>query len=206
MTNDKPGTDQLVEQAALGNDSAAQSLLGRCRPRLRRMVAVHMDSRLSARVDASDVVQEALAEAYQKLPTYLQTRPVSFYPWIRQIAWQRLLKIHRTHMTADRRSVRHEAPEELSLADESVVQLAERFIAADTEPPQRVIRSELRQRISLALEGLDASDRELLVMRYLEHMSLKEVAESLSITLEAAKKRHARALEQLQLDLDKSPP
>lgn len=206
MANQKPGTDQLVELAALGNESAADSLLDRCRARLRRMVAVHLDPRLSARVDASDVVQEALAEAYQQLPTYFATRPVSFYPWIRRIAWQRLLKLHRTHLAADRRSVRREAQEEMALTDDSVVQLADRLTSADTEPPQRVVRSELRQRVRLALDGLETSDRELLVMRYLEHMPLKEISESLSITLEAAKKRHARALERLEHCLGDKPP
>lgn len=195
MANQKPDTDQLVLLAAHGSQSAAEALLDRCRSRLRRMLAVRLDPRLLARIDASDVVQETLAEAYQKLPEYFETRPVSFYPWIRQIAWQRLLKLHRRHLSAGRRSVCREAQDEAPLTDESVVQFAERFAATETEPPQRVVRSELRQRVRLALDELEASDRELLVMRYLEHMPLKEIAESLSITLDAVKKRHARALE-----------
>src|SRR3954471_16121196 len=100
-----PDTDQLLASASRGDVSARGRLLERCRPRLKRMVAVRLDRRLSARVDPSDVVPEAPAEAYEKLPEYCQTRPVSFYPWIRQIAWQRLLKLHRRHLAADRRSV-----------------------------------------------------------------------------------------------------
>ena len=95
MPYESPDTDQLLEQVAAGSDSAAQSLLARHRRRLSRLVAVHLDPRISARVDPSDVVQELLTEAFQRLPRYVIERPVSFYPWLRQIAWQRLRKLHR---------------------------------------------------------------------------------------------------------------
>jgi RNA polymerase sigma-70 factor (ECF subfamily) len=206
MATDKPGTDQLLQLAAGGDKSAAEHLLDRCRPRLRRMISVRISPQISSRIDPSDVVQEALVEAFQKLPGFLETRAVSFYPWIRQIAWQRLMKLHRAHLDAERRSVRREAHDELYVTDESVLQLAERFIASETDPPHRVVRSELRERVRAALDQLDPIDREVLLMRYLEHMRLKEIAESLSITLEAAKKRHARALERLERQLtDPSP-
>ncbi len=198
MASHKPGTDQLVELAARGDASAADELLDRCRSRLRRMVAVRLDERISARVDPSDVVQEALAEAHAKLPDYFAHRPVSFYPWLRQIAWQRLLKLHRTHLAADRRSVRREAAGDVPLPDDSAMQLVDRLTAPDAEPAQQALRRELRQRVRAALDELDAADRELLVMRYLEHMPLKEIAETLAISSDAAKKRHARALERLE--------
>jgi RNA polymerase sigma-70 factor (ECF subfamily) len=206
MAQNKPGTDQLVELAASGNESAADALLERCRPRLLRMVAVRMDPQISARLDPSDVVQEALTEAYQRLPDYFQTRPISFYPWLRQIAWQRLLKLHRAHRAVQRRSVRREANEDLPLSDASVAQLAERVTARDTEPHHRLVRSELRERVRLALSQLEPADRELLVMRYLEHMPLKQIAEFLSVTFDAAKKRHARALERLESRLSDERP
>ena len=48
------------------------------------MVAVaRMDRRLTARLDPSDVVQEALADGVRDLPDYLTTRPMAFYPWLR---------------------------------------------------------------------------------------------------------------------------
>jgi RNA polymerase sigma-70 factor (ECF subfamily) len=202
MPAKKPDTDQLLESAATGDAAAAHELLARCRPRLRRMVAMRLDPSIRARVDPSDVVQEALAEAYQKLPSYLEKRPVSFYPWVRQIAWQRLLKLHRTHIGTTRRSVRREDRDRLTLGDESAVQLADRFVTSDTGPAQRAVRSELRQCVRAALDRLPETDRELLVMRYLEHLTLKEIAETLQITVPAAKMRHARALERLQRELE----
>jgi RNA polymerase sigma-70 factor (ECF subfamily) len=80
MASQKPDTDELLRRADEGDASAAGELLGRHRARLRQMVAVRIDPRLAARVDPSDVVQEALAEATQKLPDYLRHRPLPFYP------------------------------------------------------------------------------------------------------------------------------
>src|SRR5688572_14554634 len=130
MPAKKPDTDQLVESAATGDAAAAHELLAHCRARLRRMVAMRLDPSIRARVDPSDVVQEALAEAYQKLPSYLESRPVSFYPWLRKIAWQRLLKLHRAHIATSRRSVRREDVDWLPLGDDSAAKLADRFAAS----------------------------------------------------------------------------
>jgi DNA-directed RNA polymerase specialized sigma24 family protein len=58
-----PDTDQLLADASRGDAAARDRLLERHRRRLRQLVAVRMDRRLAARVDPSDVVQEALAEA-----------------------------------------------------------------------------------------------------------------------------------------------
>ena len=81
-----PDTDHLIEQASQGDNRARQELLARHRRRLRRMIEVHFDRRLAARVDPSDVVQEALVEAARLLDTYLRDRPLPFYPWLRQLA------------------------------------------------------------------------------------------------------------------------
>jgi RNA polymerase sigma-70 factor (ECF subfamily) len=51
----KPDTDHLLTRAAQGDVFARHSLLERFRPRLRRMVAVRLDRRLSARLDPSDL-------------------------------------------------------------------------------------------------------------------------------------------------------
>src|SRR4051795_7978520 len=86
--------DELLQKAGRGEDAARQRLLAVHRDRLRRMVAVRMDRRLAARVDPSDVVQEALADAGEHLDGYLRDRPMAFYPWLRHFAWERLVDLH----------------------------------------------------------------------------------------------------------------
>ena len=106
--DERVDNDELLERAGRGDAQARADLLARHRERLRRMVALRMDRRLSPRVDPSDVVQDALAEAHRQLPDYLLERPLPFYPWLRQIAWDRLVQQHRRHLHAGRRSVRRE--------------------------------------------------------------------------------------------------
>jgi RNA polymerase sigma-70 factor (ECF subfamily) len=193
-----PDTDELVEQARGGDREARQQLLVRHRHRLRQMVALRMDRRLRARVDPSDVVQEALADAAQELSDYLRQRPLPFYPWLRQLAWERLIELHRRHLHAQKRSVRREDPEFLALPEESAVQLAQRLLAPGSTPSERLVRDELRGRVQAALAQLSPRDREVLVLRHLEQLSTQDTAAVLGITLGAVKTRHLRALERLR--------
>jgi RNA polymerase sigma-70 factor (ECF subfamily) len=164
------------------------------------MVAVRIDERLSARVDPSDVVQEALAAAYERIAQYLRDQPVPFYTWLRQIAWDRLLDLHRRHISAGNRSVRRE---ELSgLSDMSALQLASRLLKKDTGPLQRLLRQELLARVRTALDRLHDDDREILILRHLEELSGVECAAILGLSETAAKQRHLRAVRRLRRLLD----
>jgi RNA polymerase sigma-70 factor (ECF subfamily) len=197
MTPRQPDTDELVRRSAAGDDAARQDLLARHRGRLRHMIGVRLDRRLLARLDPSDVVQEVLMEAHEKLSDYLRDPPLPFYPWLRQIAWQRLVKIHQHHHARKRR-VTHEGPALLELPDESVGDLAERLAASGTSPSRQALREELRLRVRAALRRLGERDREVLVLRYLEQLSLAEIAAVLGTNAGAVKSRHARALLRLQ--------
>jgi RNA polymerase sigma-70 factor (ECF subfamily) len=197
MTPRPPDTDELIRRSARGDDAARQDLLARHRGRLRQMIGVRLDRRLLARLDPSDVVQEVLVEAHQKLNDYLRDQPLPFYPWLRQIAWQRLVKIHQHHH-ARKRGVTREGPGLLELPDESVGDLAERLAISGTSPSRHAVREELRLRVRGALRQLGERDREVLVLRYLEQMSLAEIAAVLGVNEGAVKSRHARALLRLQ--------
>jgi RNA polymerase sigma-70 factor (ECF subfamily) len=198
MTPASPDTDQLLDHAAHGDEQARQQLLMRHRDRLRRMVAFHLDRRLAARVDPSDVVQETLDTAARNLDEYLRNRPIPFYPWLRQLAWDRLVKVRRHHIYAGIRSVTREEP---GLPDESAGALASRLAASMSTPSMRVARAELLARVRDALTKLTERDREVLVMRYMEQLSTREIAAALGIREGAVRARHMRALDHLRREL-----
>jgi RNA polymerase sigma-70 factor (ECF subfamily) len=198
----RPDTEELLERAGTGDRTARQELLTRHRGRLRQMVALRIDRRMAARVDPSDVVQEALADAAQGLSDYLRVRPLPFYPWLRQFAWERLLQLHRRHLKAKRRSVSREQLRIFDVADESEAVLADRLVNSGSSPSARLLAAELRERVRAALESLEPNDREVLVLRYLEQLTTKEIAAVLGITEAAVKTRHRRALERLRRRLD----
>jgi RNA polymerase sigma-70 factor (ECF subfamily) len=206
MSPAPPDTQELLERSVRGDAVAREELLVRHRARLRRMVAVRLDRRLGARVDPSDVVQEALADAAAHLDDYLRDRPLPFYPWLRQFAWERLVKAHRRHIHAQRRSIVREEQPEMPLSNESVRRLAHQLLARGTSPSRRLIRQEQREQVRAALAELATRDREVLVMRHLEQMETPEIAAALGVSEGAVRNRQFRALLRLRALLEGDEP
>jgi RNA polymerase sigma-70 factor (ECF subfamily) len=160
------------------------------------MIALRLDPRLAARVDPSDVLQDALAAADRRLSDYARARPLPFYPWLRRLACDQLAVLHRRHVRAGKRSVRRE--ELPALPDASVQELAERLFARTGSPSARAQREERRARVRSALEDLAERDREVLVLRHLEQLTTPEIAAVLGVSEGAVHVRHLRALRRLR--------
>ncbi len=193
MTGTANIAQELIDRARQGDGAARQELLELYRANLRRMVASRLDRRLASRVDASDVVQETLADASKRLDDYLRDRPLPFLMWLRQLAGERVIDTHRRHIVSQRRSINREDHADERL-DGSSRELIRRFMANDTSPSNRLSRKERRDQVMSALASLSARDREVLVMRYLEQLGAAEIAEVLGITEGAVKARLLRAL------------
>ncbi len=73
------------------------------------MIALRLDDRLAARVDASDIVQETLVDAARKIADYARDRPLPFYPWLHRLAAERVAATHRRHRRSKARSIAREA-------------------------------------------------------------------------------------------------
>jgi RNA polymerase sigma-70 factor (ECF subfamily) len=190
-----PDTDQLIAAVASGDAQARGRLLDRHRPRLKRMVAVRFDRRLAARLDPSDLVQETLVEADRRLDAYLRDRPLPFYPWLRQLAWNRMIDARRFHVRAGRRTVHREEPG--GLPEGSVIELAERLLGGDA-PSAGLRLAEQRDQVRAALGRLADADREVLVLRYLEQLSAAEAGAVLGVSEGAVRVRVLRALRRLR--------
>jgi RNA polymerase sigma-70 factor (ECF subfamily) len=196
-----PDAELLLRRSSSGDAIARSELLELYRSRLRRMVAIRLDKRLAARVDPSDIVQEAMRDAFNRLSEYFADPQLSFYPWLRRIAWDRLMDIYRQHITAEKRSVlkeHHWAPE---LNDESMAELAHNLAAKSQNPRQRAMLDEMEARMMAALAELRPHDREILILRYMEQLDVEEIASELAISQTAVTSRHLRALQRLRLSL-----
>lgn len=187
-------TEALLSRAANGDRAAGQQLLLRYRDRLKRMVEVHLDRRVASRLDPSDIVQEALAEAAQKLSSYMSERPLPFYPWIRQLALDHIVDQHRKHIGSRRRSVTKELAG-FSLPNHSSVDLARRLMADSGNPAEQLARREVSGTVQRALDRLDPADREVLVLRYLEQLSAEQAAQVMGLTVPGVKSRQRRAIQ-----------
>lgn len=189
--------DDVLLRAAAGDESATRELFQGYRDRLRRMIAVRMDPRLAGRFDPSDVIQEALMDASRRLPRYVEERQVQFYPWLRRLALERLIDLHRRHLSDKRDPACEIHPGDLP--DGSVWKLADQLAAASSAGPDaQALVEEQRRRLHDALARLSGKDREVLVLRYLEQLSIAETADVLGLQESAVKMRHLRALERMR--------
>ena len=195
-------TDQLLQSAASGVGKAADELLNRHRRRLRQLVTVRLNNELANRVDPSDVVQDVLATAHQRLDDFLRDRPIAFYPWLRQITLNRMIDLHRHHVLAAKRSIEREEPLVSSINDNSAAQLAHHFVDKHSSPSRQLARAELKQRVMEALDQLSNEDREIVVMRHLEELSVDEIAAVMNMPAGTVMTRHFQAVRKLRRMLD----
>jgi RNA polymerase sigma-70 factor (ECF subfamily) len=192
MSNIKPDSEEtagLVEQAGAGDRVAFERLFERHRAELLRVVAARLDQNARARLDPSDVVQEAQLEAFRRLPDYLSTRSMPFRLWLRKTAHERLLMARRQHVVTQRRSVQREVP-----LPEGSAQLGRPFLDRGSSPSQKAVKLESAQMIRLVLESLPEADRELLLLRTYERLSNQEAAYILDVDPASASKRYGRAV------------
>lgn len=196
-TTPEPAND-LARRAADGDDDAWHALVEAHRSRLRRIVAMRLDPRLSGVVDPSDVIQETFAELHQRLPKYVAEPSLPFFVWLRCLAADTLSRTHRRHLGVQARDasrVFHAGQFGAGMPEASSVVLSDMLTAKDSEAIHDAIRSERRARVASALDELSVEDREVLVLRHFEGLNAGEAALVLDITESAARKRYLRALE-----------
>jgi len=196
-------TQELLAQARDGNADARNQLLERHREGLRRMIGLRLDKGVQRRVDASDVVQDVLIEANRRLTDYLSKAGMPFHVWLRHLARDRLIDAHRRHRGAARRSVdreHHLAGPRLN--DTSAADLAALLLDRQMTPAAAATHHELERRFATALETLEESDREVILMRHFEQLTNQQTAQALDLTEPAAGMRYLRALRRLRALFD----
>jgi RNA polymerase sigma-70 factor (ECF subfamily) len=179
------------------------SVLADFRDRLRRMVDLRLDPRLRARLDASDVVQEACVEAVERVSDWIDGETMPLHLWLRFITGQKLIQLHRLHLGAEMRDARREVPLYGGAPDASGVSVASAIADSGALTPRAAaLGAEAIERLRTALESMKREDREVLVMRHFEHLTNGDVARLLGLTSGGASLRFMRAAKRLREILD----
>ncbi len=198
MWPDTSETQELLAGAGQGQPAAVNELLDRHREALRNMIQARMDQKLARRVDASDVVQDVLLEASQRLDDYIRDPKLPFGLWLRQMAQDRIIDLHRRHRVARRRSLDREQQAARAFGDQSSLELAAQLRDPELTPAAATLRKELHGRFVEAIDRLEDEDREILLMRHFEQLTNSEAAQILGLSQPAAGMRHLRALRRLR--------
>jgi RNA polymerase sigma-70 factor (ECF subfamily) len=195
-------------EAAAAPDARQElnELFERYRDRLKLMVHLRLDRRLQARVDSSDVLQEAFLEGAERYERYKSKPTMPPFLWLRFLVGQRLTLMHRRHLGVKARAAWREVSLfHGALPEANSESLAAQLLGKLSSPSQIAMRSELQVRLQEALNSMDEIDREVLVLRHFEQLSNVEVAEVLGLAQRTASKRYITALRRLKEILGTMP-
>jgi RNA polymerase sigma-70 factor (ECF subfamily) len=170
----------LIRKARGGNLFAFEEMVKRYQRRVygvaRRIVQRHDV--------ADDVTQEAFLRGYQALASFDVERP--FGPWICRIA----ANLAVNHVRSPR-AREQELPEG---------HLETRSAASD--PLREVLENEAQSVLQQALAGLPPDQRAVLVLRVVEDLSYREIADALQLEMGTVMSRLSRAREKLRRALE----
>lgn len=200
-------TGVLETRILQGDDPAAlDAALRHYQDRLERIVEFRLDPQLRARIDASDVLQEAFLEATQRIADFRKLQgEMPFFLWLRYLTLQKLNQLRRRHLGTQARAVGQELGVYNPVAgEETSAVLAARLVGDLTSPSRAAIREENRRMVGTALAELSAMDREILALRHFEQLSNVEAARLLGLSESATSNRYFRALRRLKQILDHS--
>jgi len=190
---------ELLAQARRGAGEALGTLLDLYRNYLTLLARTQTRRNLQAKADASDLVQEAFAEAQQGFGRFRGTSERELMQWLRSILARRIARLARRYAT-QRRDVRLERQLGHQL-DESSLALERALEAEQTTPSQAMMRRENAVLLADALESLPEAYRDVLTLRHLEGLDFESVAERMGRTVDSVKNLWSRALGQLRRNL-----
>ncbi|MCC7416892.1 MAG: sigma-70 family RNA polymerase sigma factor [Acidobacteria bacterium] len=169
--------DELLAAARRGDATALESLLVRYQPHLYRF-----GLRMCGNVDdAGEVAQESLISMARAIRDFRGDASVS--SWLYTIARRSCMKKRRRGKFAPVREESIDAPG----AD------AHRLADAAPSPEQSAANREIEAALTQAIDALEPSYREVLVLRDVEGLSAADAAKVLKISVDAVKSRLHRA-------------
>jgi RNA polymerase sigma-70 factor (ECF subfamily) len=194
--------DTWVTAARQGDGLALAKLLASCHPRLRARAETRMDPALKARGGPDDILQEVYVQVFRRIGQFENRGPGSFLKWVYTILDHKLVDIRR----AARRQVRdvsREVAAGVGTDSGSYWNLLDQ-LQADSGTPSRVVRREEALGALLrCISDLPESHHRVVQLRFLEGLSVAEVAARLNKSEAAVVAQTKRALDTLRGAMDR---
>ncbi len=177
QTAGTPTDEELLAAARRGDTAALETLLVRYQPHLYRF-GLRMCGNVE---DAGDVAQESLISMARSLRDFRGDSSVS--SWLYTIARRFCIKKRRRSKFAPAREESLDAP------GTGAIHVAD----SAPGPEEKAANRELATVLTQAIDALDPSQREVLVLRDVEGLSAPEVAKILGTSVDTVKSRLHRA-------------
>ena len=173
MFDQSTSDDTLVNRAKAGGQDAQEAygcLFSRHQPWVSRMILGQAPS-----ADAEDINQDTFLSGWVDLGHLVND--AAFAGWIRTIAMHNIYRSHR------RRGVQREY---------------DMVPASFTEQPDLAQTLQAANSVRFVLSQLDATDQQVLVLRYVDGLNIDELCDALSLRPSAAKMRLKRARDEFK--------
>ena len=170
------GEEKLIASAVKGNSSAFGELYDHYQPMIYRFVVV----KVGRREEAEDITHQVFMSAWQKIKSY-QHRGHPFSSWLYQIARNQVIDHYRAKK--NEASLESVDPEYFAAA-----------AAAEFALPTKFEMETVRR----AMQQLKPDYQDVIIMRFIEDISLKETAGALKKTEGAVKLMQHRAIRELK--------
>lgn len=170
------GEKKVIEDAVKGESSAFGLLYDHYHPKIYRFVMV----KVSRREEAEDLTHQVFLHAWQNIKTY-RHQGFPFGSWLYRIARNQVIDHYRTKRS--------------NLAFEEIDY---DIPASDSNANERVEQNITLDAVRTAIATLKPEYQDVIMMRFVEDMSLKETAAAMQKSEGAVKLLQHRALKQLQ--------
>jgi RNA polymerase sigma-70 factor (ECF subfamily) len=173
----------LVEEARAGKQAAFAQLV----ELFQRDIYLMVYYRTRSRMDSEDLTQEVFLKAFKGLE---RLRDASrFRPWLYSIAVNRVRDFHRRRLWMGMLGL-SAGPQEADDVYEEV--------DSDPGPLDQILRREFWDEINRASQRFSRSEREVFYLRFLDHLNVREIAETLEKSEGTVKSLLHRALLKLR--------
>lgn len=164
---------ETVERTAVLNPRR----LGDYREYLRLLVRVQLSPRLQAKLDASDVVQQAILQAHASQSQFRGQTEAEWLGWLRTILANTLAAEGRRYGAEARNVARERSLEaELELSSSRLESL---LVADQTSPSQGAVRAEELLRLAQAMSQLPEDQRWVVELHHLQGLPVAVVADQM---------------------------
>lgn len=193
------GPTDLLKSAKTGETEKLGELLEVYVNYLKILATTQLDAKLRHRVSPSDIVQETLLEAHRDFPQFRGQSEPELLAWLRRILIHNISRVVERHVLAEKRNVRREVSLERvhRSMERSSVNL--RQIEDDGNSPSTAAQiGEHTRMLADHLAELAEDHRQVIILRNLEGLPFKEVAESMGRSSGAVRMLWLRAIDELR--------
>ena len=184
-------TTTLLRSAKDGSEEALNALFERCAGKLLALIRLRLDRKLRERLESRDILNAALLKAFQRINSFEEDNAASLMGWLARIA-ENVIRDQRDYHGRQRRDMAREVGIEQDL------DILEGRIRSQTS--RLVLAQELEQ-LEHAMQSLEQTHREVILLRQLEELSFAEIGERMGRTPDACRMLLARAMTALTLQM-----